>query len=164
MRSIYLMTVTVHVLSAVIWLGGMIVFALLAPILRRIGDDAERQVLFQTLGERFRIVGWVCITVLVITGVGQLQMRGWWGAAFWGVPGLWSSALGHALAGKLATVVLMLVVQAVHDFHYGPKAGRVEPGTPQARALRRTAAWLARINTLAAVVLVWFAVRLARGG
>jgi putative copper export protein len=163
-RSIYLVAVTIHVLSAVIWLGGMITFALLAPILRRVGDDAERQFLFQTLGERFRIVGWLCITVLLITGVGQLQMRGWWGAAFWGAPRLWSSALGHALVGKLATVVLMVVVQAVHDFHFGPKAGRVRPGTPQALALRRTAAWLARINAFAGVVLIWFAVRLARGG
>lgn len=164
MRSVYLLTVTAHVLAAVIWLGGMIAFALLAPILRRVGDDAERQRLFHALGRRFRTVGWICIAVLIVTGVGQLQMRGWWGAAFWTAPGLWSSALGHAFAGKLATILLMLGVQGAHDFHYGPRAGKVEPGTPEARALRRKAALLARVNAIAALVLLWFAVRLPRGG
>ncbi len=164
MRSLYVLTVTLHVLAAVTWLGGMVAFALLAPVLRRVGDAAERQALFQTLGERFRVVGWVCIAVLVVTGVGQLQMRGWWGAAFWGARDLWSSALGHALAGKLLTVAFMLVVQAVHDFHFGPKAGRVASGTGEALSLRRTAARLARVNAVVGVALVYFAVRLARGG
>lgn len=164
MRAVYLITVTVHVLSAVVWLGGMIAFALLAPVLRRVGDDKDRQRLFQQLGERFRLVGWICIVVLVITGVGQLQMRGWWGMDFWGARGLWSTPLGVALAGKLLTVTIMLVVQSVHDFVYGPRAGRVRPGTPEALALRRRAALLARVNAIVALPLLWFAVRLARGG
>jgi putative copper resistance protein D len=163
-RLAYHLTVTAHVLAAVVWLGGMIAFALLAPVLRRVGDDADRQRLFHDLGGRFRTVGWICIAVLVGTGVGQLHVRGWWGTAFWTAPGLWSSPLGHALTGKLVTVVAMLAVQAVHDFHLGPAAGRVEPGTAEARALRRKAALLARINAFAAVLLVWFAVRLPRGG
>lgn len=164
MRFVYHLTVTAHVLAAVTWLGGMIAFALLAPVLRRVGDDGDRQRLFHELGRRFRTVGWICIAVLVVTGIGQLQIRGWWGRAFWTTPGLWSSPLGHALAGKLLTVLVMLGVQAVHDFHFGPAAGRVEPGTAEARALRREAALLARINAFAGVVLLWFAVRLARGG
>ena len=164
MRGLYHLIVTAHVLAAVAWLGGMIAFALLAPILRRVGDDADRQRLFHELGRRFRTVGWACIAVLVVTGIEQLRLRGWWGRAFWSAPALWTSPLGHALAGKLTTVAVMLGVQGVHDFHYGPRAGQVAPGTAEARALRRKAALLARINALAGVVLVWFAVRLVRGG
>lgn len=96
-RFFYQLTVTAHVLAAVIWLGGMIAFALLAPVLRRLGDDAERQRLFHALGRRFRTVGWVCIVVLLVTGVEQLRVRGWWGTAFWTAPGLWSSPLGRAV-------------------------------------------------------------------
>lgn len=164
MRSLYLMTVTVHVLAAVIWIGGMVVFALLAPILRRVGDDRVRQELFQKLGVRFRTVGWICISVLVVTGIGQLRMRGWWGMAFWGTAGLWGSPLGHALVGKLVMVAALLGVQSMHDFYYGPKAGRAAPGTPEALALRRRAALLARVAVVVAVAVLWFAVRLARGG
>jgi len=58
----------------------------------------------------------------------------------------------------------MLVIQAVHDLVVGPKAGRVQPGTAQARRLRRRAALLARLNTVLGLVLIYFAVRLARGG
>jgi hypothetical protein len=38
------------------------------------------------------------------------------------------------------------------------------PGSPEALALRARAAWAARINAVAGVVLVLAAVRLARGG
>jgi putative copper export protein len=160
----YYLTVTVHVLAALVWLGGMFVLALVAPILRTVSDDAIRQRLFQEVGERFRTVGWICIAVLVATGILQLHFRGWWGMGVWTSPGFWSSRLGHTLAAKLTLVVIMVLIQAVHDLSLGPKAGRVAPGTPEARALRRRAALLARINTVLGVVLVYFAVRLARGG
>lgn len=160
----YHITVTAHVLAAIIWLGGMIAFALLAPVLRRVGDDLERQRLFHALGRRFRTVGWLCIAVLVVTGLGQLQLRGWWGWQVWGSAAFWGTSLGHALRWKLTAVVVMLLVQALHDFWLGPQAGRVEAGTAEARALRRRAALLARVNALVGVVLVWFAVQVARGG
>jgi hypothetical protein len=38
------------------------------------------------------------------------------------------------------------------------------PGSPEALVLRAQAAWAARINALAGVVVVLAAVRLARGG
>jgi copper resistance protein D len=68
-----------------------------------------------------------------------------------------------ALAAKLATVVTMIVVSAVHDFLLGPAAGRATPGSPDAITLRRHAALLARANALVGILLVIAAVRLARG-
>lgn len=160
----YHAAIFVHVLSAVVWLGGMIALALLAPILRGVGDDAARQGLFHRLGRRFRLVGWICLAALGASGLLQLHAKGWWGIAFWGAPGLWGSPLGHALAGKLLTVGIMLVVQALHDFWVGPLAGRVPAGTEQARLLRKRAALLARFNAVAALALLWFAVAVARNG
>lgn len=160
----YHVTIFVHILFAVVWLGGMIAFALLAPILRDTADAAARQRVFERLGRRFRTVGWICIAALVVTGIEQLRARGWWGAAFWGAPGLRSSPLGHALLGKFATVTLMLVLQALHDFRLGPLAGRLPADSEEARAVRRRAALLARVNALAALVVLWFAVVVARGG
>ena len=164
MSGLYYWIVTIHVLAAIIWLGGMIFFALVAPILRQIDDEAFRARLFERLGRRFRVVGWICITVLVVTGIEQLRMRGWWGASVWGAPGFWGTALGGALAGKVGLVVFMLAVQSAHDFWLGPAAGKATPGSDGARALRRKAAWLARVNAIAGLVLVYYAVRLGRGG
>lgn len=164
MSPIYYLTVTLHLLAAFVWLGGMIAFALLAPALRSLEDDDVRQRIFQVLGERFRAVGWVCIAVLLITGVGQLHFRGWWGAGFWGVPGFWGTDLGVALAWKLTTVAFMVTAQGLHDFWLGPAAGRAVAQSDEARVLRRRAALLARVNAAVGLVLIYFAVRLARGG
>ena len=80
-----------------------------------------------------------------------------------GSAAFWRSAFGMTLAAKLTAVVTMIVVSAVHDFLLGPAAGRAPPGSPQAIALRRRAALLARANALVGLLLVIAAVRLARG-
>jgi len=58
----------------------------------------------------------------------------------------------------------MIILSAIHDFVIGPASTRVTPGTPEAIRLRRRAAYVARINALIGMVLVYTAVRLARGG
>jgi len=159
---LYFVILTLHLLAATVWLGGMFFFAIAAPVLRRIQDEGVRAALFDSLGRRFRLVGWICVGVLVVTGVTQLRLRGWWGATFWGQPGFWRSALGSALAWKLGLVALMIAVQAVHDFRVGPRAGLVSPGTPEARSLRARAVQLARLNVFVGILVVYVAVRLGR--
>jgi len=161
---LYYFTVSLHLLAAIVWLGGMLFFAIAAPILRRIEDEEVRAGLFDSLGRRLRLVGWICVSLLLVTGVGQLQMRGWWGATFWGRPGFWRTALGSALAWKLGLVTLMIAVQLVHDFWLGPRAGLATQGTDEARSWRRHAVQIARLNVVVGLVLVYVAVRLARGG
>jgi len=157
-------TVLVHIVAGIVWLGGMTAFALLAPVLRTIPDESLRQRLFHRIGERFRLVGWTCLATLLLTGVLQLRLRGWWGSDVLGAGEFWRTALGSALFGKLAAVTVMVAVQAAHDFWLGPRAGSAEAGSAEARALRRRAARLARVNVFVGLVLLYFAVALARGG
>src|SRR5690606_1076217 len=63
---------------------------------------------------------------------------------------------------KLVTVTVMLVLSGAHDFVLGPRAGRLEAGSPEALRLRRQAALMARVNGLVALVLIRAAMRLAR--
>jgi uncharacterized membrane protein len=163
---LYYLNVTIHVLAAMLWLGGMFFLGVVgAPVLRAIEPAPVRQRLFQELGLKFRRVGWIAIGILVVTGVLNLYFRGWlrWDGVL-GSAGFWLTSLGHALAAKLAAVVLMVTVSAVHDFIYGPRAGRAVPGSPAAIALRKRAALLARWNAAIGILLVAAAVRLARGG
>ena len=164
MHALYFTSVTVHVLAAMLWLGGMFFLGVVgAPVLRNIESPELRQRLFYSLGLRFRSVGWWAIAVLLVTGTVNLHFRGW--LAWDGVLGsraFWATGTGHALAWKLGTVSLMIAVSAVHDFVLGPRSGKAAPGSPEALALRTRAAWAARINALAGVVLVIAAVRLAR--
>ena len=165
MRTLYLTNVTLHVLAAMIWLGGMFFFALVgAPVLRRVEPVALRARLFQAAGERFRLVGWICIAVLLATGVLNLAFRGVLSAETLGSSGFWSSPYGAALAAKLVGVGAMLVISAVHDFVHGPAASRLAPGSAEALHARSRAALWARLNAVAGILVVIAAVRLARGG
>lgn len=165
MGGLYFASVTLHVLAALFWLGGMFFLALVgAPVLRKVEPAAVRAQLFQQLGRQFRLVGWLAIAVLVVTGVLNLQLRGVLQWELLGSDAFWATRYGQSLAWKLGTVILMITVSAVHDFVDGPKASRLAPGTPAALRARRRAAWMARLNAVAGVVLVIAAVRLARGG
>ena len=165
MSPLFYFNVTIHVFAALVWLGGMFFVGLVgAPLFRTVEPPDLRQRLFHALGLRFRTVGWTCIGLLLITGVGNLYFRGLlaWDAVL-GSASFWRSAMGAALAVKLLAVAVMLLVSALHDFWLGPAAGRVEAGTPAALALRRRAALLARVNAVIGVVVVMAAVRLVRG-
>ena len=137
------------------WLGGMFFLGVVgAPVLRRIEPPALRSQLFGALGRAFRTAGWVAITVLVATGVVNLYFRGLLSAALW---------RSTPLLVKLAAVIVMIALSAVHDFWLGPAASRAPAGSPQAIALRRWSTIIARLNALVGLVLVAAAVRLTRG-
>lgn len=166
MPVVYYINVTIHVLAAMLWLGGMFFLAVVgAPVLRAVEPPPVRQRVFQQLGARFRLVGWWAIGVLLVTGVINLYFRGWlrWDGVL-GSASFWRTGLGLALAAKLSIVLVMIATSAVHDFVHGPMAGRATPGSPEAIGLRRRAALLARVNTILGVLLVVAAVRMARGG
>ena len=166
MTAVYFASVTLHVLAAMVWLGGLFFLGLVgAPVLRRAEPATLRQHLFHVLGLRFRVVGWSALGVLVVTGLLNLQYRGllqWRGTLGEGV--FWRSALGRALAVKLVAVAAMVVISFFHDWIYGPRSGLAPAESPEAAAFRRRAVILAQVNTLLALVIVAAAVRVARGG
>ncbi len=165
MSTLYYVNVTIHVLAAMLWLGGMFFLGVVgAPVLRAVEPPALRQRLFQQLGSRARTIGWWAIAILVVTGVLNLYFRGWlqWTGVLASAD-FWHTTTGVALAVKLGAVTVMVAVSAVHDFVLGPMAGRLAAGTAEAIAFRRRAALLARANALVGVVIVIAAVRLVRG-
>lgn len=163
--SLYFINVTVHVLAALLWLGGMFFLAVVgAPVLRTVEPPALRSALFRRLGQQFRNVGWISIAVLLITGTLNLHFRGVLSRAVLTDGAFWSTPYGHALAWKLGAVAAMLIVQALHDFIVGPAASRLQADSPDLLRARRRAALLARLSAVLGVITVIAAVRLARGG
>lgn len=161
----YFLNVSLHLLAALLWLGGMFFLAAVgAPVLRSVEPASRRAELFGALGARFRSWGWGAIVVLVVTGVGNLHFRGVLTTSALGSADFWAAPFGRALAWKLGAVAAMLVVSAVHDFWLGPAAGAAGRWDPRAERMRRAASWLARANAALGIVVVLAAVRLARGG
>jgi copper resistance protein D len=160
--SWYHINVSIHVFAALVWLGGMFFLALVgAPALRTIDSPALRAQLFKVLGERFRAVGWLCIIILLITGVLNLYFRGLLSGQLVS-SAFWATSYGKTLALKLLAVLGMLIIQTIHDFFHGPAASRAAPGSEHAIRMRRTAASMARISAILGIIVVLAAVRLAR--
>jgi len=108
----------------------------LVPGLRGV-DPALRTRLVHALGLRFRLVAWIALTLLVLTGLGNLWMR----PALWGTP---------RFLLKAWLVGVTVILSGLHDFVLGLRAGR-----PQAPAAARAwASWVARLNALVALAIV----------
>lgn len=152
-------------MAALVWLGGMFFLAVVgAPVLRGVDPPRLRATLFRRIGARFRWVGWIAIGTLLATGVVNLHFKGLLAREVWTGLGYWTETpYGRVLGVKLALVAAILLNQAFHDFWLGPAAGRMDPGSPGALRARRWASWLARLNALFGLALVYAAVILARG-
>ena len=161
----YRLLVTLHVLAAVTWLGGIAFLALVgAPVLRRVDDAALRARLFDALGQRFRVVGWSAVALARATGNGTVEQRGWLAGGVLGAAAFWRAPTGHLLATKLALVLLMLGVTAWHDLVDGPRASLAVPGSPEALVLRARAMRLARVTGVLGLGVLVAGVWLSRAG
>ena len=163
--TMYQWVVFVHIVAAIIWIGGMLFLPLvLVPVLRR-QDWSLRMALLDATGRRFRTVGWVAIGVLLITGVWNLHNR----RLGWDVilsPRLFDGPFGHILAVKLVLIAALLTLSLLHDFGIGPastRAAQDSPDSHRAERLRRTASWIGRVNALLALIIIWLGVALVRG-
>lgn len=165
MRTLYLVSVWLHILAAIAWVGGMIfLMTVLVPLLRTPAMRPKAAELFHALGTRFRVVGWVALATLVTTGIFNVTMRGYRleqlfnGEAF---AGRW----GTTLALKLSMVASILALSALHDFWLGPRAVRLArenaPTALRERG-RRIASMMGKMTFLLAIAVVGLAVMLVR--
>ena len=166
----YQAAVFIHLVSAIIWVGGALFLALvLIPVLRRFmpapGQASDHPQLppdlLGTVARRFRWVSWICIVLLVATGLFILPF-----AEFF-------SLGGHFVANlqiKVALVAIVIWLSVIHDFVLGPltsrlidemRAGAEPPG--YLPLLRRCVVWIARVNVLLMILIVIVAVTMTRG-
>ena len=161
----YQLSVFIHVIATVVWIGGMLFLALVAVPATRKLPPAERGALFSALGRRFRTVGWVCIALLLISGPLNLGFRGYsWESLTSGR--LFDGEFGRALAVKLILVAVMVGLSLAHDLILGPASARAMANPDAAHtvaALRRRTSWLARFNLVLGLLVVASAVALVRG-
>lgn len=172
-RSMYQAAVFIHLASAIIWIGGSLFLALvLIPVMRRYAPAPGQPPtlppdMLGAMARRFRWISWVCIVLLVATGLYILPTR--YGIGF----GDFFSLGGHFVATlqvKVALVAVVIWLSAIHDFVIGPytnrlieamQSGEEPPG--YLPILRRSVVWIARINVLLTILVVIVAVTMTRG-
>ncbi len=154
---LYLLSVWLHILAACVWVGGLAFFILVgAPLARSHQQDQARELL-HAMGTRFRPVGWVSLSVLVVTGLINLYAGG---------QGLdWNTRFGQLLALKLVVFVIIVLCGVFHEV-LARRASELADGnsaSEQATRLLVTARWLGRTSAVLALVVVFLAVALVRG-
>ncbi len=165
MQSLYIASVFLHIIAAVVWLGGMFFLVLVVVPWLRAGNRAQAGAFLRDTGIRFRSVGWACLLTLLGTGSINLWLRRVRLPDF-ADPEWLATPFGRAITLKLVLFALVLAISVVHDFRVGPAATRAmrdDPGGPEALRLRRAASWMGRANTVLALLLVFLGVVLVRG-
>ena len=167
MRTVYLVSVWLHILAAAVWIGGMVFLgAVLVPVLREDRFRHVRTPMLYATALRFRWAGWATLGLLVATGFLNVWLRGYdWSA--WLTSAFWQSPWGATLGWKLGLVAVVLAVSAAHDFVLGPrtmKALEADPESSEAQRMRRLASWMGRLTLLLSLAILALAVALVRGG
>ncbi len=151
--------VWLHILAAVIWIGGMLFLSLVAvPVLRRIDAPLVRRDLFRAMAQRFRRLVWICVAILIPTGIVNVLYYGNTAAG---------SPYMKALHIKLGLVAFLILMGLLHDFVIGPRASRAMsrdglPPTGADHLMVALAPWIGRFNLLLGIVILMLAAALTR--
>ena len=165
MLTIYKISVLIHILSAMFWLGGMLftVFVLV-PTIRHKVLAPHKGVFFSIMGKKFSNISWWLFAILFSTGLIQLWARGYTVEQLLSNT-FWHTIFGTALASKLIVFSFMLILSAVHDFWLGPKAATLlekHPNRIETRKYRKATSWAGRFNLLLGLIILYYAITLVR--
>ncbi len=106
--------VWIHLTAATFWVGGMLFLSLVTvPLLKKAPDFASAQREFVNQARRFRMLVWVALSLLVVTGSVLLPHQIHLSAPF--------SSWPTALLIKLILVVVLIMVSLLHDRVLGPR-------------------------------------------
>jgi uncharacterized membrane protein len=134
----------VHLLAAIVWVGGTIALVFVAvPPVQRLEGEARARTL-RAFGERWRPIGWPSLVVAIGTGI-AIAARA---HAFDTTP----TRFDWVLAIKGALVGVLVVGAYLHDFVLGPGLARqIREGETQ--SLRPVLTAIGRLNLLVTIVL-----------
>jgi uncharacterized membrane protein len=145
MRALYLVSVWLHILAAMTWVGGMVLFAVgVMPFFR--GRPDAKAAFLAWFGPRFRLVSWWTFAILLTTGTFNLWARGVRPADL--LRAEWQSTpFGQYVLAKLALVAVAIAISLLHE-------------RPRSRAHAR---WMGRSLLLIGAFIVGLAVMMVRG-
>lgn len=146
-----LLVLWLHVLGAIVWLGGLAYQAHgLLPAARR-GEVAA----FAAAAARWRAAAWVALSLVVVTGVYNLTGLG-------PLEALVARGAGLVLAAKVLLVLVLVPVASQRDFAQVPRLRRLLAAGEDPGPALRAIAWLDRAALALGVVIVYLGLALAR--
>ena len=149
-----LLPLWLHVVSAAVWLGGLLFQShILFPLLAR-GGLAEP--LAQAV-RRSRRVAWTALALLILTGLHNLTRLP-------SMAAMTESGVLKLLALKLFLVVVLLMLSAHRDFGVAARLIRAVAGGGDATRALKMLVRLDRVMLLLGVGLIYLGLAMSRGG
>ena len=103
----------IHLLSATVWVGGLIVLGGLVPAVRKTTDDRS---VIQAIARRFGVMSWTALGLLVLTGTLMVFDRVWTGTLIAKIGLVMLSALlavWHTMAAREQSPAVRGAIQGV---------------------------------------------------
>lgn len=162
----YYLSVFIHILSAIFWIGGMLfTVAVLVPASRHQLLANKKGQFFSLVGQKFSRISWILFLILIITGITNLLTRGY-KLGDLVTSTFWNGNFGNALFIKLHLFGLVLILSGIHDFYAGPKAAELmdsHPDDSKTKTFRKLSSWIGRINLVLGMGILFYAMQLLRG-
>jgi len=154
MNTWYHISVWLHIIGVSFWIGGMLFLPLV--LLPGIKNHPDRSNLLMATGLKFRFYGYIVLSLLLITGIANMYLRG--------IDVSWKflviSRYGKLVITKLILFLSILAVSLVHDVQARKRLLSEEEN----RKFRIVARWSGRILLIVSLTMAFIGVVLSRGG
>jgi copper resistance protein D len=153
MNTLYHISVWLHIIGVSFWIGGMLFLPMV--LLPAIKNHPDRRNLLMETGLRFRFFGYIILTLLILTGISNMFLRG--------VDVSWKfmviSSYGKLVLTKLFLFLVIITVSLVHDVQARKRLATDE----ERRRFKIIALWSGRILLIVSLVMAYIGVVLSRG-
>lgn len=156
-------SVWIHIVAVTLWLGPQVfMFAAAVPALRLIEDTEVRLKVLRVIIYRFGYIAWAALAVIVVTGISNLLVVNHEAEI-----DIFSSDYRYMqiFSIKMALVVVMVLLTAVHTFVVGPRQLRLHEelpaGSPDILRMRRISMIVSGLVLLLSIATVYAAAVLA---
>lgn len=165
----------VHDLSIAIYLGGAVAMEFVLSPAQKLIPPAQAQIMGEKTADRFLVLVWISLVLIVITGLWRLQARGMFGGeSLFSAPLTWDYSYGRTVFGLLFIWVLLTINGALITFVLRPRLkGKLGAGSTSGQANQdldaklQAATWighLSRADLVLALVAVLLGASLFWGG
>ena len=153
MDTLYHISVWLHIIGVSFWIGGMLFLPMV--LLPSIKDHPDRRNLLMQTGLKFRFFGYIVLTLLLVTGISNMFLRGV--DVSWKF--LFTGRYGKLVITKILLFLTILVVSLVHDVQARKRLSTDE----ERKRFKIIALWSGRILLIVSLVMAYIGVVLSRG-
>ncbi len=157
----------IHVIAAVVWVGGNLILAMvIVPHFRQSLPPVQRIKLLMQIGKRFEPIVWGCIGTLFFTGIVNIFF-----AIDLTSPTALSNAFMRTLLIKILLFFVLIILTALHSMIFAPRLAvaieeldpTLEELPPEVKPLRSQMSMVSSLMGVVSLLILLAAVALRMG-